>query len=509
MQSLSIPTGVHNPNGHTAAEVLAALQGHSGARRWSFRYDLLSATNALIQPLTCVLACSITQNWLAEIKRTARLTIQDTGEINFLEDRIQPWTRLHIPPYGDDDWVEWPQGVFLLSSPTRGDDEASVVTRSVEAYDQLLVYADDLVATRYAIDPVVAFEDFEDTTYAVTPGGTWARATDQALGGTYSLKSAVITHSQSSSATMTVPTGATQMSVWYKVSSESESDTFDILVGGVSQDINAAGEVDWTQVTVDVTAGATVTFRYTKDSSISTGSDCAWIDNVEFRKAVKYTDVVSTLLGSVTKNVTASTSTIPTVLEWEPGTSKLKIINELLGAINYESLSFDELGTAIARPYETPAVRAEEYVYAADSQSVILPGVEQTLDLFNVANSWTIAVTEPDRDVITATYTNNDPSSPTSTVSRQRTITDFRTEQSAADQAALDAKVERLAFEASQVYEKIEMRTGLMPIHSGNDVIRLRYPNLAIDAKYVEHEWSTDLKPGAQMRHRIRRVVTV
>jgi hypothetical protein len=48
-----------------------------------------------------------------------------------------------------------------------------------------------------------------------------------------------------------------------------------------------------------------------------------------------------------------------------------------------------------------------------------------------------------------------------------------------------------------------------MPIQSGNDVFRVRYSPLAIDAKYSEHEWSMDLAAGSVMRHKIRRVVTV
>jgi hypothetical protein len=378
MQSVTIPTGVHNPNGHTAAAVLAGLRGATGSRRWTFRYDLLTSANAYIQALGSVSGCTVEQDWLADIKRSAKFTLRDTGEINFLQDRIQPWVRLHLPPYGDDDWVEWPQGVFLLSTPTRSVDASGVVTREVDAYDQLQVFLDDKVEDRYTVDAGTA-----------------------------------------------------------------------------------------------------------------------------------YTTAVSTLIGSISTNVTVSASTLPVAKEWDPGTPKLTIVNELLSAVNYESLSFDESGVAIVRPYVSPASRAEEYTYADDKESVMLPEAGQTMDLFGVANKWVLVVSNPDQAAIVSTYTNNDPSSPTSTVARQRTITDFRTEQDAADQAALDAKVARLAFEASQVYEAVEMGTGLMPIHSGNDVVHVRYSPLAVDAKYTEQSWSMELAAGATMAHRVRRVVVV
>jgi hypothetical protein len=222
-----------------------------------------------------------------------------------------------------------------------------------------------------------------------------------------------------------------------------------------------------------------------------------------------YITTVSTLLGSIPKSVVASSSTLPAAKEWEPGTSKLKIINELLQAVNYNSLSFDEDGSAVVAPYLQPSGRPEEYTYADDANGLIIPEVDQELDLFSVANNWIAVVSDPDRPMLASTYTNTSPSSPTSTVNRQRTITDFRQEQDAADQTTLDALVARIAFEASQVYEGIDFQTALMPIHSGNDVYRLTYSPLGINDKYSEQSWSMELRAGAPMKHHARRVVTV
>lgn len=379
MQNL-VPTGARNPNNATYATIYDALTARYGTRRFTFRYELLDSTNTLIRQLDNVQAASVSQNWLADIKRTASFTLRDTGLIDYLSNRIKPYIRLLLPPYGTNDWVEWPQGVFLLSTPSRSADEAGIVTRDVDGYDLLQIFNDDLVSTRYTL---------------------------------------------------------------------------------------AAG--------------------------------------------TKYTDAVLALLttGGVQKNVAPSPLTAVTAREWEPGTSKLKIINEMLTAINYNSLSFDEDGVAVASVYVSPQSRAAEYTYADNDDSVMLPEVDQTLDLFTVANNWVLVVSDPDRPAVVGSYTNSDPSSPTSTVRRARTITDFRTEQDAPDQASLNAQAARLAFEASQVYEAIDFETGLMPMHSGNDVYQLTYARLAVDAKYAEHSWSLDLAAGAVMKHRARRVVSV
>ncbi len=371
-----------NPNGHTEAEVLAALQGHTGIRRWSFRYEHLDTDGSWIQDLDSILAGEVTQNWLADIKRTAKFTMAERGGIDFLADRIRPNVRLHLSPYGVADFVEWPQGVFLLTTPTRKAEESGLVVRAVEGYDQLQVYADEQVDDRYA-------------------------------------------------------------------------------VAAASNVVNAV------------------------------------------------IDVLESVLVPPALNVTPHAGTLVSAKEWPPGTTKLSIINELLGMVNYESLSFDEDGVAVVQPYRSPAERAEEYTYAADQHGLVFPDAVQTMDLWKVANKWILVVSEADQPSLRAVYTNSDPASPTSTVRRQRTITDYREEQEAVTQAVLDAKAARLAFEASQVYETIPFRSGLMPIHSGNDVYRLVIPALAINANYSEHTWRMALAAGVPMEHEARRVVTV
>lgn len=362
----------------SAATVLAVLQGAYGTRRWSFRYELLSEANAKVADLDNIVSCSVAQDWLADIKRTATFTIKDDGVINYLSQRIKPYARLHLPPYGATDYAEWPMGVFLLNSPTRHIDTNGLVTRDVKGFDPLQALADD-----------------------------------------------------------------------------KSDDRTTLLAGTV------------------------------------------------------VTEAVSDLLGDAPKSIHASTATLPADREWDPGTSRLTIINNLLSSINYQSLSFDEDGVALVTAYTSPSDRSPEYVYTTDDRSLLLPEFDQELDLFSIPNKWVLVVSNPDQDLIVSTATNTDPGSPTSTVRRGRTITDFRTEIDAVSQSALDAKVARLAFEASQVYEAITFQTGMNPLHSGNDVLQLEFPPLAIAAKYAEQSWSMDLVAGAPMKHRLRRVVNL
>jgi len=237
--------------------------------------------------------------------------------------------------------------------------------------------------------------------------------------------------------------------------------------------------------------------------------DSRALDRYSVAAGTKYTTAIAAAAITVAHAITPDSRTLPVAMEWEPGTSKLQIINDLFSAINYESAWFDEDGTLIGRPYQSPAVRAAEYSYGDDDASVITGTTEQVLDLFDIPNIWVLLKGEPDQVSLRSVYTNSSPSSPTSTVSRGRDVVEVRTGQEAADQATLDAKAERLGFESSQVFENITFRTALMPMHSNADVINLSVSGLAIDGKYSEHTWELPLKAGARMTHTVRRVITL
>lgn len=257
-------------------------------------------------------------------------------------------------------------------------------------------------------------------------------------------------------------------------------------------------------------ADGTVTRDVDAYDQLQVLTDDAVGDRYSITAGTKYTTAIRTLtFGLVAVSVVDDPRTLPAAMEWEPGTKKLRILNDLLAAINYESAWFNEIGTLIARPYQAPNMQTPAYDYAANEASIIGGNPAQTLDLFKIANKWVLTVSEADRAVLSSTYVNDSSASPTSTVSRGRTIVDVRTSEDAADQATLDAKAARYAFEASQVYENIAFSSAAMPMHSNADVLTVNLPHLAIDGKYSEHTWELQLKAGELMTHTVRRVVSV
>lgn len=192
----------------------------------------------------------------------------------------------------------------------------------VQGYNEVMGHPNDwdlqlncTPASPWTVGEVAIVEDFEDGAYAVTITGggnaPWFRSQAHYNTGTWSLQSGAITNNQTSDAIVTVPDGSTELTFWYRVSSEAsgpgfEGDRLLVLIDGV-QVLRAQGEVDWTRTTIDVTGKAAVTFRYVKDNSSASGEDAAWIDDLTFTRSPMRADTDGSQLAA---GVTATATTL-------------------------------------------------------------------------------------------------------------------------------------------------------------------------------------------------------
>ena len=210
-------------------------------------------------------------------------------------------------------------------------------------------------------------------------------------------------------------------------------------------------------------------------------------------------------------DIQSTNATIGMDKEYETGTSKIDIINSLLKEINYTSLWADENGYFRSQSYLLPTLREVEYEYRTDQKSIILlDGRTEETDLFNTPNRWVVTASNPEKQVLTASYTNNNPVSKTSTVSRGRVITDFRQIDDIADQTTLNSYVEKIAYEASSsIYNKLTFFTPNMPHHTYQDCIWIEDNYMGIANKFIETSWEMDLNNGGKMTHKLRRVVSI
>jgi hypothetical protein len=361
-------------NGYTKEEVKKQLHTE---RVVKFRYDLLNRHDIKIGELTVLPGGFVTMNNLAQIKRTGNFTIKETGDIDWLNDRVRPVFCLRMPDGG---WAEWPLGIFLMSSPT-AKFENGERHRQTECYDASLILVEDKFDDRYLV-----------------PAGT------------------------------------------------SYTDEIGSILNGAN----------------------------------------VWKINIMAHPGVTAVDK-----------------------EFEIGTSKLTAVNQLLSEINYTSLWVDEYGYFVSRPYVIPSEREAEYEYRNDDLSVVFPGSIHEEDLFSVPNKWVLSASNPEREPLRSVYINDIPSSKTSTISRNRTIVDFREIDDVYDQTTLDDKAKRIAYEASQIYGKFIFETANMPHHSYSDILFIEHTGHGIAAKYSETSWTMTLSHSGRMRHEARRVIHI
>jgi len=375
-----------------------------GIRKIKFKFELYNGRGEFKKDLSNILSFKISHNYFSQIKTTARISMIEDKDIDYINDVIRPKVLISYydkPTVREDkevvflnmvhpveaevinegeygDWEEYPLGHFFLSSPKREDKLGSVI-RDIEAYDISLTLAEDKITER-------------------------------------------------------------------KVIREGS--------------------------------------RYIKEISDI-------IQNAGIRRFFIESDV-----DVLTKRT----------IEYEPGTSLLTIVNDLLGQIGNTPLYMDNIGVLNSFKYVNPAEREPTIKYSGED-SLVLVGAEEELDIFNVPNVFTVAISNPDEEPITRTVVNDDPSNPLSTVRRGRRIVDFRTVEDMSNEDSLERYVVRIANEANTQYGAIKFRTPIVLGHWYSEVIELKYPPLGIEGTYLESGWEMDLKVGGEMTHTLRKVI--
>lgn len=121
------------------------------------------------------------------------------------------------------------------------------------------------------------------STFTTTCGDDgFSVVTDVTHDGTDAAQSNDIGDNETSCMQTTVTLSQTSdISFWWKVSSESGYDYLRFYIDGVEQSGAIAGTVDWTQKTYTKSAGTyTLKWEFDKDYSVSSGSDCGWVDQL-------------------------------------------------------------------------------------------------------------------------------------------------------------------------------------------------------------------------------------
>ena len=149
-------------------EIKNILHMKDGTREVKFRYDVLNSNEIKIGELTSISGGRLGLNSLAQIKRKGKFTFKENEfkDIDWLNDRVQPFFMLKV----GNKWLEWPLGIFLISSPSRKT-RNNAIYRDAEVYDASLILLEDKFDTRYWIQAGTNY--VEAITQIINEAGIW------------------------------------------------------------------------------------------------------------------------------------------------------------------------------------------------------------------------------------------------------------------------------------------------------------------------------------------------
>ncbi|MFD0964083.1 hypothetical protein [Pseudofulvibacter geojedonensis] len=188
-------------------------------------------------------------------------------------------------------------------------------------------------------------QGFESGMGSFTTGGdaNWTIQSTNVNSGSNAAGAGTITDSQTTymERTITIPAGGASLSFYYEVSSESGYDYLRFYIDGVQQD-QWSGTIGYTQQIYLLAAGTqTLRWAYEKDSSASSGSDTAYVDDITITTtapaAMRLVDgnqgVGKALVSDANGNATWQTlsnnniSNLPNILEFQ--TMEIPICNNV------------------------------------------------------------------------------------------------------------------------------------------------------------------------------------
>jgi hypothetical protein len=175
--------------------------------------------------------------------------------------------------------------------------------------------------------------------------------------------------------------------------------------------------------------------------------------------------------GETRMAITESDATLGSGLMWEAGTTKLRIINDLLSSINYFSLWADGTGRYQAAPYVRPDARPPSWRFEQGELALHSPEWSLEQDLYSVPNRVVlVSQGSGEEPGLVAVADNTDPDLPYSQPGRGRVITHTETGVEAASQAVLDSMARQRLLDLSGAVANLQVTHAALPLNLNDTV---------------------------------------
>lgn len=218
---------------------------------------------------------------------------------------------------------------------------------------------------------------------------------------------------------------------------------------------------------------------------------------------------IKRIIGDLPQAIGDDASTLNSAIEWEIGTPKLTIINDLLAIINWTGLRVNQAGFFTTDPYIIPSERQVEFNLESGADSIIHPDKTDELDLFNVPNVVILTTNNPDIDPpLKAVAENNNVDSATSIPRRGRRIVYHEEITEAIDQATINARAKKILYDKSDVYNHVTHATAIAPDEFGY-LKCLYYKTPKIEGKFIQTMTEIKCEAGGKMERTMRKAVKI
>lgn len=219
--------------------------------------------------------------------------------------------------------------------------------------------------------------------------------------------------------------------------------------------------------------------------------------------AVQAVITASGVNASLQLDGTLGSTTLPTTMVWaliSPAPSWLRIINDLLAAINYRGLWADQDGTFRSGPYQNPTNAPVEWTFDTANKTTNLIGEDRTMsaDVWGIPNWWrfirTKMTTQPTEGAGIYTVTNQSTGA-TSIDAVGRTIRKV-VYLDAANQSSLVSQGDRIVAEDKQESRTFDVAMDPLPIAGHFDVVQLIDAGRSDKCVVTNWELPLDGSPG-------------
>lgn len=199
----------------------------------------------------------------------------------------------------------------------------------------------------------------------------------------------------------------------------------------------------------------------------------------------------------------------PRDFTWQPKTSYLAIINELLAGINFFDIWPDVYGVFTTRERVAPVSDTPAVAYRTDQEPrMIRPGLRRRKTSVRPPNRVIAAIKDPIRDPAAGIAENVDVDSPSSTANVEVSAQEFNVDRivnvaTATDWAAYTVRV------LTGKGQTANLTTHFDPRRDAHEVYLLTYYDHEVETTWRVAGWTFNLYAGAPMIHLLERALTL